>query len=325
MPVPPPSTITNRLRGKVRTMTFLLSYFALAAIALPLSSRLHADPWIDRTVLTNQHVDLRVLPPASTGEAPTLVVVNSDTGTVHLPDDALLVVPESARLEIPPGLDALGPAGSSLWILPQGQNPKLLYLGFSVSSQLAESFQSPIAIRLKTITGPGAFIGWQSASFGDLNIHFDSRDGFDNEDVFTALISGHDHMNWGFTAPGWYGIVLQIEAVSTFTGELIASPDFTLLFAVEPLPQAPPDPVQLSIRLTDQADIAELTLEDTREGFEYQVWHSPHLDSWELLDTWTATGPILTVLVPASQSARFYQVRRPIAARHHTSVPSVAP
>lgn len=311
MPVLLESTIANRLR--VGAMTCFLLVLAISTG----STELRANPWTDRTVLTNQHVDLRVLAPTSIGDAPALVVVDSDTGSVLSPDEALLVIPEVARLEIPPGLDALGPAGSYLWILPQGQRSDLMYLGFSVSSQLIDSFESPITIRLKGVTGPGAFIAWQSASFGDLNIHFDSRNGFDNEDVLTALISGHDHMNWGFTDPGWYEVSLQIEAVSTSSGELVVSPEFTLLFAVEPLPQEPPDPVQLSIQLNNQTQTLELTLGDTREGVEYQVWHSSDLDLWEVLDTWTATGPSLTVLVPtpASEPARFYQVR-PATAAH---------
>lgn len=66
-----------------------------------------------------------------------------------------------------------------------------------------------------------------------------SRDGIDEADKIAPLIGGHEHANWGFSAPGIYTITFQVTGRRTGETANIASDFVPFTFHVLPLPERP--------------------------------------------------------------------------------------
>lgn len=193
----------------------------------------------DRTQLIQEHSDIRVIyDPAATPPL-SLVLRNEAQRTNYLATNIVVVVPESARLELPDGFTDLGPARSPLWILQQSQVDGQPFLGLSTEGLPVGTFQREAQFRLLGITGPGQFLAWQATDFGDLAIAFNTRNGVSSEDVKPALVGSHEHLNWGFTAPGYYYVTLQAELTAA-SGAPVHTDPTTFLFAVQPLPVVSP-------------------------------------------------------------------------------------
>lgn len=193
----------------------------------------HSD---DRVRLTTEHVDLRVVYQA---DDPTnklaLVVRDDDHGVSYRSNEVALVVAENARLILPGDLPPFGSAGDPLWILPQTQNPALLYLGLSTEGVPAGLFPAGPVLFLRAVHGPGHVFVWQ-ASLGGLEVRVNSRDGLDDNDVIPLVAGSHSHWNFGFTTNGVYELVFEVQGRRT-GGE---TNDFSLptpiRFEVQPLP-----------------------------------------------------------------------------------------
>jgi hypothetical protein len=217
--------------------TLVVVCFALWALVL---GPVRADVPPPETVrLTNQHVDLRVVYLPGTTNPLSLRVRDSDAGILYRAEEVVLVVAESARVAIPDGFDIFGSPGASLWVLPQSQDPALLYLGFSGQGLPAGAFASPLRIGLRSVSGPGNFFVWQADPFSGIAVGMNSRDGITDADMVSPSVNGHDHFNFGFTSNGLYRVVFRptaspLGATTNLTGE-----DVAVTFEVEPLP-APP-------------------------------------------------------------------------------------
>lgn len=193
-------------------------------------------PAADRVFLTNEHADLRIVYDPSADPPLAILARDEDRRINHPSTNVVLMVPEAARFELPPGTP-FGGSGESLWILPQNQFPDLLYLGFSAESIPSGVFDGSLTFRLSGLTGPGAFIAWQAASFGEFLIKFDSRDGISDMDRTQPIIGSHEHFNWGFSQPGVYAVTFQIEGRRAGAPQLLQSRPTTFVFHVEPIPQ----------------------------------------------------------------------------------------
>jgi surface-anchored protein len=190
--------------------------------------------------LTNQHVDLRVLYDANATNRLSLVALDKDTHTSHPADETVLVVPESARLSLPDGTP-FGAAGAPIWVLPQSQNPDLLFLGISAEGIAANAFSNgSLGLQLKSVNGPGNFFLWQASQFGGFEVRMNSADGISAADATTPLVGSHEHFNWGFTAPGIYQITLQASARIAGETTNTTSLDTVFTFHVLPLPATSP-------------------------------------------------------------------------------------
>jgi len=189
----------------------------------------------DRVRLTVEHVDLRVVyQPEDATNKLALVVRDDDHAATYLSNQVALVVAESARLELPGDIPPLGSAGEPLWILPQTQDPALLYLGLSTEGVSPAVFPDGVALYLRAVQGPGHAFAWQ-AGLGGLEVRFNSRDGCDDSDRIAMPAGSHAHWNFGFTSNGVYELVFEVQGRRAG----VETNDFSLLtpirFEVEPL------------------------------------------------------------------------------------------
>jgi surface-anchored protein len=190
----------------------------------------------DPTPLVNSHVDIRIIDRPGESNRLGLVVLDSDSGKTYLPEEAILVAPTAARNEIPPGFEVFGEVGAPLWILPQSQDPALLYLGVSAEELPQGVFSSRFAIELVRVDGPGDFFLWQFDTFSNLVMGMNSRDGISTNDLVRPLLGGHEHFNWGFNASGYYEVVMRVTNSRTNGTNVVfhTSGEIPLRFGVQP-------------------------------------------------------------------------------------------
>lgn len=252
---------------------------------------------------TNQHIDLRITftPAAEPGGTNTLslVVRNSDAGLNFAATNAVLVIPESARTEIPPGFEALGPAGSSLWILPQSQDPDLIYLGFSAEGIAPGLLEPSVTLRLVQLTGPGAFVLWQADGLGGLNIPINSRDGLSADDRIGLFVGSHAHFNAGFSTNGIHTLGFVAEARLAGTTNLVQSAVVPVRFDVLPLPDLPLLPARLGLPVLRSDGGLDVPVLDLVPGRRYVLEESADLQAWTSREEWLATGESMTRTLPA--------------------------
>lgn len=193
----------------------------------------HSD---DRVRLTTAHVDLRVIyQPEDPTNKLALVVRDDDHGISHRSNEVALVVAENARLLLPGDLPPFGNAGDPLWILPQTQDPTLLYLGLSTEGLPSGEFPDGLALFLRAVLGPGQVFVWQ-ASLGGLEVRVNSRDGLDDRDLIPLVSGSHSHWNFGFTTNGVYELVFEVQGRRAGAETNDFSLPTPIRFEVEPLP-----------------------------------------------------------------------------------------
>lgn len=189
--------------------------------------------------LTRAHVDLRMVYQPESTNLLALLVRDGDLNRVYEPDDVILVVVEEARFELPPGTP-FGPGGDALWILPQSQDPNLLFLGTDAGAIPQGVFSDSLTLELKSVHGPGHFYLWQAGEVGNLNIRMNSSNGITEEDRITPVAGSHEHFNWGFSTSGVYRLTFQLSGMRIGESTNILSPATTLTFHVLPLPDRTP-------------------------------------------------------------------------------------
>ncbi len=152
-------------------------------------------------------------------------------------NQVIFVAKTQAMLTLPAGTP-FGNAGQPLWILPQSQNPNLLYMGVSAERIPAGVFNGSLTIQLKRFEGPGYFMAWQAVGPGQFNIRVDTRDGLNGNDAFSPITGSHEHFNWGFSTTGVYSCTFQASGQRIGEATNISSPESTYVFHVLPLPPA---------------------------------------------------------------------------------------
>lgn len=190
-----------------------------------------------QTPLYTGHTDVGLAYDATANEW-ELHVHDEENDAEYFPaTDALLVVRPQALTTIQPGAQwsFLGNAGNSTWILPNTENPDLLFLGIGAEEIDAGVFTGDsLSLTLKNVSGPGQFALFDLDSFGDPLVHWNSADGFG--DVLSVATGGHSHFNWAFSAPGDYVVTLEASGISALNGAT-SSGDVNYLFRVEAVPE----------------------------------------------------------------------------------------
>lgn len=127
--------------------------------------------------------------------------------------DVVLHARESSRIEVPEGAAYafLGAPGSPVYVLPQSQQPGLVWPGWNSQdpSVLAE-VPGSITWRLHDVDGPGRFVLFLSGSFGQTDVLFDSDDSLPQQ--LAIARNTHVHGNWAFTEPGVYRLTVEMSA-----------------------------------------------------------------------------------------------------------------
>lgn len=189
------------------------------------------------TVLTREHTDLRILYDPAASNVIDLAMRDEDRRTNLASNEVVLVVKDQARLTLPAGTP-FGDAGQPFWILPQTQNPNLLYLGVSAEGISPGTFDGPLTVSLKHLDGPGYLMVWQATGPGQFSGRVNTRDGISAADSFTPIIGGHEHFNWGFSSTGVFTATFQVTGRRLGESTNIISPECTFAFHV--LPLSPP-------------------------------------------------------------------------------------
>lgn len=156
------------------------------------------------------------------------------------PNGSVLYVNEKARWNlssVPSGYEFIGfTPGETFWILPQGLKSGVLHFGFAAehSDTANLCYWNPddpehvsssnlwYRVKLLDVRGPADsdFSVWTT---NPLHVIMSTADGgITDDDVYYIEDGLHEHMNWGFTKPGFYEVDLSVTTVYTCAAALTA-------------------------------------------------------------------------------------------------------
>jgi surface-anchored protein len=163
------------------------------------------------TVLERGHVDL--IEVTRDGDA-LRVQVKDDTGpsvAFRSPEQVQVRVGDGARTEVPDGpFGFLGAPGSPVYLLPQVQDPDLIWPGWSTERLTAgQVVGDAVRLRMVGVDGPGELALFTTDQFGSPTVLFDS-DG--EADQVSVPIRTHAHSNWAFSAAGVHRVTFEVAA-----------------------------------------------------------------------------------------------------------------
>lgn len=135
---------------------------------------------------------------------------DEETDTEYEPECAILKAKDEAETAVPadPAFSFLGSPGDPVWILPQIEDPDLLYLGYATEEIDDTTFvDDEIDWTVVDVDGPGAFIVYTVDGFGSPTVLFNSNNPLPQTQ--TIPTGTHAHANWAFTAPGTYTVTYK--------------------------------------------------------------------------------------------------------------------
>ena len=190
------------------------------------------------TTLSSGHVDIfevhydSAVDPAEFA----LHVHDHDTGGHLEPANVILQVNESSYFSSPGALS--GVLGSSAYILPASQEPDMLYGGVSAIGPAGVFQSNRITIRMVSAgsLNPGNFVLYRFDGSGNLQIGLQARGAGVEIRQFTVPVGGHEHWNWGFSAPGVYTYEFQGVGVKNTNLSVLETPVELFTFQVIPEP-----------------------------------------------------------------------------------------
>lgn len=204
---------------RMRTRSLLVALGTIAALAIG------AAPAQAATVVLNQgHADVIGV---AYEEGELHVHVHDETvepGVEREPCDVIIEVKSSAQLAVPddPAYSFLGDPGDPIWVLPQIEDPNLLFAGIGTEEiEPGALLNDSVKIKLAGIYGPGHFSLFTTDEFGAPTVLLNSRDGL--PDNFTVGVGTHMHANWTFSASGWHYLAFVVTARDAATGDLVSS------------------------------------------------------------------------------------------------------
>lgn len=125
----------------------------------------------------------------------------------------------------------LGAAGAPVSVLPETQDPNLLWAGFSTEELTTGVLTGDsVKVTLKAVRGPGAASVFTIDPFGAATVLLNSGDGL--PDALTLPVGLHEHVNWGFTKAGVYKLTFQATAKLS-DGTPVTSAPTVLTFCVD--------------------------------------------------------------------------------------------
>lgn len=281
---------------KIHALPLLTSLALLATLLAAHRAR------ADVTAVSRDHLDLRAVYTASGTNHLSLVAVDEDAAAVYTADECVLVVADGARVSLPAGTP-FGNEGDPLYVLPQSENPDLLYLGLSAEDVPDGVFAGDLRFRLVAMTGPGNLFVWRASAPGVFEVAMSTADGIDAGDGTGVLAGGHKHLNYGFTAPGVYRVTLRVSGRPAGEAADLESPDATFEFQVLPLPVVP---TRLRVAGHDADGGLRIEVSGT-PGTACTVESSTDLATWSPLQEVPLVRSTATIGVPASGAGRFFR------------------
>lgn len=231
-----------RLRTRGAVASLAVGIIALALGTAP--ARAADDPALDQTVGADEEASTEsaVIDTGHVDIGPRMVdgqwsvALRDDSGAHPVwrdPDRTVLRVTDAALMAAPTGSDYAfmgAQAGEQYYVVPQTQNPDVVWLGWNTQDPgVVSAIDRGATMRIGSVAGPGrTWMFLQDGTFGKPRLLVDGQSG-QAQDVWVDA-STHVHANWVFTAPGVYTAALTFSARTTDGQQLSAST--TLRFAV---------------------------------------------------------------------------------------------
>lgn len=229
-----------RTRGAIASLAV-----GIIALALGTAPALAADdPALEQTVGADEEAltESAVIDTGHVDIGPRMVdgqwsvALRDDSGTHPVwrdPNRTVLRVSDAALMAAPTGSDYAfmgAQAGEQYYVVPQTQNPNVVWLGWNTQDPgVVSAIDRGATMRIGSVSGPGrTWMFLQDGTFGKPRLLVDGQSG-QAQDVWVDA-STHVHANWVFTAPGVYTAALTFSARTTDGRQVSAST--TLRFAV---------------------------------------------------------------------------------------------
>lgn len=182
------------------------------------------------------------------GEVPLVPPGTTDPEAFEFSPDGIFVRIPDPPVERPAGSewDFTGASsGGDLWLASQVNEIGKPFLGLASEDLTISDWAGQISWALTAVTAPlgGEFALWQTGIFGDPTRRWDTQDGSFFNDEFELSVGGHNHFNWGFTAPGVYELELTATGTHNTFGTVSDTETFTFLVGDSTqVPAAVPEP-----------------------------------------------------------------------------------
>lgn len=153
-----------------------------------------------------------------------LHVHDGETDTEYAPSAVRLIAKPAARTTVPddPAFGFLGRPGDDVWILPQVQDPELLFAGVAAEEVPAGVFRNEaLRVDVLAVYGPADFDVFTTGPDGTPTVLVDSGNGL--PDPIDVTAGGHRHVNWAFEASGTYRVVARASGVLASNGKRVYS------------------------------------------------------------------------------------------------------
>ncbi|ONI88749.1 hypothetical protein ALI22I_17300 [Saccharothrix sp. ALI-22-I] len=188
-----------------------------------------------KVTLDRGHVD--AIAPRLLGDGLSVNVKDGSTiGTVtwREPADVEFRITDAARTALPaiPELSFLGSAGNQIHLLPQQEQPGILWIGWSTEELRPADISGPVTWTLTAVDGPGPFGLFTTGSFGAPSLIFNSTDGL--PDTHSVALGTHAHANWAFGKPGRYRLDFTVSATRTDGSPLTDTESYTFVVGDAP-------------------------------------------------------------------------------------------
>ena len=160
------------------------------------------------------------------------------TESHYEPADVIIQVNENTLFAPPSGLVSV--LGAEAYILPATQEDGMLYGGVSAEGPLGFFQNNRFTIRMVSAgtDNPGNFVLYRFSGGGVLQVGLQSVGGVASNETFSVPINGHEHWNWGFSAPGTYTFEFQALGIKTIDFSILETPTELFTFQVIPEPSS---------------------------------------------------------------------------------------
>jgi surface-anchored protein len=190
-----------------------------------------AAPARAAVTLTSGHVDVIDVDYASGNLTVQVLDGTSGPGIERNPADVIFRVPAAAKITVPSGSQwgFLGPAGSTVWVLPQSQVAGLLWAGWNAAEVGSGVFAgNALTFELVSVTG-GQFSVYVT-SLGTPTVLFHSRAA--GPKTQTVAAGAHTHRSWAFNTAGTYTVTFKVTGTLAGTTTQKTSGNVTFTFQV---------------------------------------------------------------------------------------------
>lgn len=125
-------------------------------------------------------------------------------------------------------------AGNQLWVLPQGNQAGVPFLGIGTEELTNSDWTTDITFTLDAVNSPsgsGNFSMYQGDGLGGFSFSFSTALG---SNTLTAAAGGHDHYSYAFSETGFWEIQLTASGTHNTLGALSDTQTFAFNVVPEP-------------------------------------------------------------------------------------------